>query len=110
MNMEVPGTYTFQSELTLDDMLPILNAAGPWKWQFRDSDTKGFYLVADTGPDLPSVRIFEDPSPYIIHIRRWPDGPPALSRAALRDLLVDQLLPAVHARHVRAASQDLVPE
>ncbi len=41
--------FAFDSDLTLEDMQTVLNAAGPWQWVMHDSYWYGDYLL--TRPD-----------------------------------------------------------
>lgn len=40
----VAAAYEFNCELSLEEMLKVLNKKGPWKWTMRDSHWYGDYL------------------------------------------------------------------
>jgi hypothetical protein len=101
-----PAAYAFDSPLTLDAMHAALQAAGPWKWERRESDTYGDYVGAwpDEGPS--KVRIFQDKDGSflmdVLFVSRSARN--RLSRDEIEDVLQNQVLPALQAANVRAAA------
>ena len=97
-----PEAYAFESPLQLTAMLQALNAAGPWTWTERDSDTYGGYLRArpDGGPT--KLRIIVDGDAYLLdafYLNNSPEN--RLSRAEVEQVIQDKVLPAVQARNVK---------
>lgn len=101
----LPEAYSFESTLTLAAMLAALEAAGPWTWTLRDSDTYGDYLRArpDGGPT--KLRIITARDAYLLDIF-YLDGSQEnrLSRADVETIIQQQVLPALQAQRVRAAT------
>jgi hypothetical protein len=50
--------YDFSCSESVDAMLVVLNAAGPWHWKMGDSDIYGFYLKCRP-KEHAEVRLFE---------------------------------------------------
>jgi hypothetical protein len=100
--------YAFDSPLTLEAMLASLNAAGPWSWTLRDSDTFYLYLVTrpDGGPTKLRIirRIFPDEGlPFLLdafYLQGSPEN--RLSRDEVEQVIQRQVLPAIQAHNAQA--------
>ena len=93
--------YAFQSSLTVEQMLAALNAAGPWAWTLRDSDTYGEYVRTrpDDGPT--KLRIISTRDGFLLDIFYLAGSPEnRLSRDAVEKVVQDSVLPAVQAQAV----------
>ncbi len=53
------GAYDFDCALEPDELINILNAAGPWTWTMRDSHWYGDYLIARANQGKTKLRIVE---------------------------------------------------
>jgi hypothetical protein len=100
-----PEAYAFDSPLTLDDMAAALNAAGPWSWEVRDSDTYGDYVVAwpDEGPT--KVRVIPRGGSYlldVLYVSRSQKN--RLTRDEVEQVVQASVLPAVRASNVKPTS------
>jgi len=104
-----PEAYAFDSPLTLQAMLASLNAAGPWSWTMRDSDTFTDYLVTrpDGGPTKLRIvrRIFPGKGPaFLLDAFYLKDSSQnRLSRGEVEQVIQGQVLPAVGAQNVHPA-------
>jgi hypothetical protein len=96
------GDYEFHSKLTIEEMLPLVNAVGPWVWHFRDSDSEGFYLTTSADQGKTRLRISEHGAGYLFEITLYPSEQRALARDALHEIVRHKILPAIHATEVRA--------
>ncbi len=97
-----PGAYEFESDLSLDEMLDGLVAAGPWQWEARDSDTYGDYVQARPGNGSTRIRIIKNGSGFLLdvgHLDRHP-----IPRVEVERVIQEEVLPAIGARNVRPAS------
>jgi hypothetical protein len=105
-----PDAYAFDSPLALETMLTSLNAAGPWSWAIRDSDTFFLYLVTrpDGGPTKLRIihRIFPGKGPaFLLDAFYLTDSPEnRLSRDEVEGTIQRQILPAVQAQNVCPAA------
>ena len=81
--------------------MPILNAAGPWTWHFRDRDSEGFYWVTSSDNGRTRLRIYEEDSGFILEITLYPSDTRTMTREALRDIVGRRLLPSIGARNIR---------
>jgi hypothetical protein len=70
--------YEFTHGLGVEALGKALDAAGPWKWELRDSGFYGDYLNCRP---VPSVRVriheFTDPSPHLCVLLQIEEGSPA---------------------------------
>ena len=57
------SAYEFNCELSIEEMLKVLNEKGPWKWTMRDSHWYGEYLNCRPEEDV-RVRI-HDPADFL---------------------------------------------
>ena len=109
------GTYTFDSDLSLEQMLATLNAGGPWSWAMRDSSWYGDYLRTWPSQGRGWVGILEQrQSPvflggpeeprFLLWVSDWPaKGESSLPLAELDRIIRQQILPAIGARGAQAA-------
>ena len=98
-----PEAYAFDSPLSLDAMADALDAAGPWKWEVRDSDTYGDYVVArpDDGPTR--VRVIAHGGAFlldVLYVTRSQKN--RLSRDEVEQVVQASVLPALQAGNVKA--------
>ena len=109
MHPSYPEAYAFDSPLTLQAMLARLNAAGPWSWTMRDSDTFADYLVTrpDGGPTKLRIirRIFPGQGPaFLLDAFYLKDSPEnRLSQGEVEQVIQGQVLPAILAHNVHPA-------
>jgi hypothetical protein len=100
-----PRAYAFESPLTIDQMLPPLQAAGPWKWEVRDSDSLGEYVGC--WPDFKGpvkVRILKDEGTFVLEVMYLERSTTnQFTRQEIEDVIQQKVLPAVQAKNVRAA-------
>ena len=107
--------YAFDSDLTLEQMQSILNAAGPWQWEMGDSYWYGDYLRTRPNQDQGKVAIMEqrqspvfaggaeDPR-YLIWATSFPErGVNAFTSADVGRVVREKILPAVGARSIQPA-------
>jgi hypothetical protein len=97
-----PDAYAFDSPLTLDAMADALNAAGPWTWEVRDSDTYGDYVVArpDEGPTR--VRVIAHGGAFlldVLYVTRSRKN--RLAREEVERVVQDRVLPALQASNLK---------
>ncbi len=109
-----PGSYEFDSDMTLEQMFASLNAEGSWQWGMGDSYWYGDYLRSGQ-PGATQVRIIEHgggagyvgPIPavprYLIGIRWFTGDTNESSLAELDQLIREKILPLLNARDVRGA-------
>lgn len=100
--------YEFDSDMSMEEMLKVLNNKGSWKWTMHDSYWYGDYLNCRPQEDV-RVRIHH-PAEFFYGIIKHPrDRYTALftieSKAAAADDTVDrifrELLVHLHARNLR---------
>ncbi len=60
MPLKAYWAYDFACDRTIEDMLAILNEAGPWQWVLSDSAWYGDYLSTHPIPNV-RVRVHEYP-------------------------------------------------
>lgn len=97
---------SFACDLTLAQMLPRLNATGPWRWIERANDNWGDYLVARVlpDPDYGVMKIFADEQRFVADVALESKTADADARfAPVRAILLARVLPALGARDVAPA-------
>jgi hypothetical protein len=110
MEPSYPEAYTFDSPLTVQEMLANLSAAGPWPWALRDSETFTDYLFTrpDDGPT--KLRVIVRPfrgkgSKFLLDVFYLKNSPEnRLSRGEIEDVIQRQVLPAVQAQNLQPAA------
>jgi hypothetical protein len=104
----VASAYEFNCDMSVDEMLQVLNKKGPWKWAIRDSHWYGDYLncrpeegvrvrihhPAECFPGGTQDRRDYYTALFTIESKRAP------SRDAV-DHILRELLAHVHARNLR---------
>jgi hypothetical protein len=98
----------FYSEMSLDDMLKVLNRKGPWKWSMHDSFWCGDYLVCRPEQGV-RVRIHypaESVAPNRQHPKGYYTGTFSVDTGAAAtpdsiDRIFRKLLTQLHAQKVR---------
>lgn len=96
--------YTFESDVSLSDMLVRLNNHGPWRWIERDSEHWGDYIStrALKDPDYAMLKIFVEPRHFAVNVKFESSRPDAqASLDELRQTLLTNALPMVGARNVQ---------
>ena len=100
---DVLVAYSFTTTLKFPELLNRLNNDGPWRWMGRDSDHYGDYISCLGGPDASRLKVFQEGDKYVLNIRYKSDAPnAAVEWEALHRQLLEQVLPSVGARDVRA--------
>jgi hypothetical protein len=100
-----PSAYAFESPLTVEQMHAALQAAGPWSWELRDSDSYGTYV--GSWPDFKGpvkVRIVEHDDGFLLdlmYLERSTTN--QFTRQEIEDVIQQKVLPAVQARNVQPA-------
>lgn len=103
MTTPLPEALAFTCPLDLDAILVRLNAAGPWRWTLRDSDTYGDYLIARPTPIIGTkVRLFhQDGGRYVADLTYDDESlGHGLTHAQLVAVMRDQILPSLGAAAV----------
>ena len=97
MGLKAYWAYAFVCDTTLEEMLGVLNEAGPWTWSLRDSHWYGDYLNARPGGGV-RVRIHEWPdSKYTALLQIASDG--TAEQAAI-DGIAQELLRRLPAKDI----------
>jgi hypothetical protein len=101
--------YTFESDITLADMLLRLNNDGPWRWVARDSEHWGDYIStrALKDPDYAMVKLFVEPSHFAVNVKFESSRPDAqVWLDELQQALLTKVLPLIGARNVQPTNTD----
>jgi len=96
--------FTFESDISLSDMLVRLNNNGPWRWIERDSEHWGDYIStrALKDPDYAMVKLFVEPSHFAVNVKFESSRPDAQTSVdGLRQTLLTKVLPLIGARNVQ---------
>lgn len=97
MSLKAYWAYEFVCDKPIEDMLVIMNQAGPWMWSPRDSHWYGDYLNARPVQGV-RVRIHEWPeSKYSVLLQIESDSQ---ARQSTIDGIMQELLGRLQARHV----------
>jgi hypothetical protein len=100
-----PSAYAFESPLTVEQMFAALQAAGPWTWELRDSDSYGTYVGC--WPDFKGpvkARIVEDEGGFLLDVMYLDSSTTnQFTRQEIEDVIQQRVFPAVQARNVRPA-------
>ena len=102
--------YTFESDLTIREMLPALDQLGLWGFVERDSDRWGVYTSSCAArPGTGAVKILEgdgeDAGRYLVIISyESTDSNASEDFTKMRGELFDKFLPAIGARRIQPHS------
>ena len=97
MGLKAYWAYEFVSDTPIEEMLAVLNEAGPWTWMLRDSYWYGDYLNVRPGGGV-RVRIHEwEDSKYTALLQIDSDG--TAEQPAI-DAIVQDLLGRLQAEHL----------
>ena len=104
----VETAYSFDSDLSISAMLPVLNKLGLWLFVERDNDRWGFYIVSNAGrPEVAAVHIIQPWRRYSVNIRYESTDPRAPEDwAKMFGELYDRILPAIGARDIQVTEYD----
>jgi hypothetical protein len=106
---DLDKAYSFQSALTVEEMLARLNPAGPWTWSVRDSDRYGEYLITRPDQSWTKLRIVKTRRGYLLDVTFDPikaDGKLVAGHIPIEELVrvsLNHVLPAVGAKNVQEA-------
>ncbi len=109
LSEELPLThlyaYSFQSPLSMPEILKKLKRLGPWRWIERDNDNWGEYVSAralEEPHDHGMVKLISDEGRYIINVylrSRQPGAQPEFE--AVREIIFKRVLPAIKASDIQ---------
>lgn len=97
-----PEAYSFETDLTLDQMLAALNQRGTLAWRLHDSDRDGDLIAAGLPDGLTDLRIIPHQGKYVLDLGWIATLPGVIARADLDQLVQRDVLPVVGARAVTA--------
>jgi hypothetical protein len=93
--------YSFQSDLTLDEIFVRFNQLGPWRWVMRDNDRWGEYISSGVlrDPHYGILKLIVEPDHYAVNVNLKSEDPNAREIFdQVRGTLFDILLSAIGAR------------
>ncbi len=93
--------YAFRSDLTLEDMLQVLNAPGSWQWREGDSAWYGDYLTASVKPNSVKFYIYEDDDQFVLNLFFKARGPQAIEEwERMHETMLEDILPSLGATEI----------
>lgn len=97
MSLKAYWAYEFMCDTPIEEMLTVLNEAGPWTWTLRDSYWYGDYLNSRPGGGV-RVRIHEWPeSKFTALLQIETEG---TAEQSTIDAIMQELLRRLQAEHV----------
>ena len=96
--------YTFEADISLEDMFVRLTGDGLWPWIRRSSDSWGDYIASRAlrDPDYAMVKILVEPTHFAVNVHfesSRPDAQACLDE--FRQALLTRVLPLIGAKNVQ---------
>jgi hypothetical protein len=93
--------YSFQSDLSLNQMHSILHVRSGLDWKGGDNDFWGEYLICRPNNSHSKLRLFIDDGRFVIDMSTLPGEKDMLSYEELQEIVEEKVLPLLKARDVQ---------